>query len=121
MAKLTDDSIKWMTDLIEGASRTKKFCSSGSIPPMDPGLSVHGVGPVKLPLSPKQAKELIEVGRVAPFGKGTKTLVDTKVRKTFELDASQIELSDSWNAMIAGLATKVRADLGLESERLGSL
>ena len=79
---------------------------------------VEGIGKIKLPLMPKQAKELSAGGRVAPFGKGTKTLTDTKIRKTIEFDASQIQLSEDWNQLIFGLVANVAAELGLETEQL---
>ena len=103
MAKVQKKPLSWITDAIAGASRSKQFCASGNVPAVKPGLMVEGVGAITLPLMPKQAKELIAVGRVAPFGKGTKTLTDTKVRKSIEVDASQIQLSDAWNQMISGL------------------
>ena len=79
---------------------------------------VEGIGKIKLPLMPKQAKELGAAGRVAPFGKGTETLTDTKVRKTIEFDAGQIQLSEEWNQLISGLVANVGTELGLETEQL---
>ena len=118
MAKGQNNSLSWITDAIAGASRSMQFCASGNVPSVKPGLTVEGVGAIKLPLMPKQAKELIAVGRVAPFGKGTKTLTDTKVRRTIEVDASQIQLSDAWNQMISGLVASVGTELGLETDQL---
>lgn len=90
----------------------------GNLPSIDPGLMVEGVGRIKLPLMPKQAKELSAAGRVASFGKGTKTLTDTKVRKTIEFDAGQIQISEEWSQLISGLVANVGTELGLETEQL---
>lgn len=118
MAIKKDSPLQWILRNIEDAGRGSAFCSSGNLPAIDPGLIVAGVGPVAIPLKPKQAKQLLDAGRIAPFGKGTKTLTDAKVRRTTELDASQIQLSDQWNEAIAELVTQVAVELGLEADRL---
>jgi hypothetical protein len=47
-------------------------------------------GPWKgFPLKPAAVKSLKATGQVAPYGKGTKTLVDTSVRNTIEVDPSR--------------------------------
>ena len=60
---------------------------------MNPGLEIVGVGPVKLPLKPSQAKSLIAAARVAPFGKGTKTLIDTMVLMSSDRDSGECRTS----------------------------
>lgn len=47
----------------------------------NPGLDIQGLGPVGLSLSPRDTKAIVEICHRSPFGKGTKTLVDTSVRK----------------------------------------
>jgi hypothetical protein len=64
------------------------------------------------------AKSLIAAARIAPFGKGTETLVDTKVRQTFEIDASQIQLSATWEKTIDEVVSRVATDLGLTDLQL---
>ena len=115
------DPIAWMTTAIERAGQTKTYCVSGTLPLMNPQLHVEGVGAIHLPLKPKQAKALVELGRLAPFGRGTKTLVDTRVRKTFEFDASQVGTSAEWKQMIDGVVAKVAEQLGLEDAKLTAM
>jgi predicted 2-oxoglutarate/Fe(II)-dependent dioxygenase YbiX len=114
----SSDSVAWMTTAIEQAARSQMFCTSGTLSPIDPGLEVVRVGPVRLPLKPAMAKSLITAARIAPFGKGTETLVDTKVRKTFEIDASQIRLSAAWEKAIEEIVTEVATALGLADQQL---
>lgn len=116
--KQPGDSIAWMTTAIEQASQLNMFCVGGTLPLINPGLEVVGVGPVKLPLKPTMAKSLIAAARIAPFGKGTETLVDTKVRKTFEIDAAQIKLSAEWEKAIEEVVSRVASDLGLADQQL---
>lgn len=59
--------------------RPGTFCTSGVLPSILPGLEVSGVGPVGLPFQKRQAAALKKAARQAPYGKGTRTLVDTDV------------------------------------------
>ena len=61
--------------------RPGTFCTSGPLPPTLPGLEVAGVGPIALPLEKRQAAALKKRAHQAPYGKGTRTLVDTGVRR----------------------------------------
>lgn len=57
-------------------------------------LGLKGNGAFSFPLNKLQIKGLLEMSRVAPFGKGQKTLVDPEVRNTREIEADQLDLSD---------------------------
>lgn len=45
-----------------------------------PRLSIEGIGRIAFPLLASQAKEIIEIAELAPFGLGQETLLDTTVR-----------------------------------------
>lgn len=111
-------TIEWLSTAIAQASRSARFCVSGRFPIVDLGLDVQGLGPIKLPLKPSLAKPLIASCRVAPYGKGTKTLVDRDVRNTYELDPKQFRLSEAWDAAIANVTRSVANELGLPPDRL---
>src|SRR5947209_3295136 len=65
--------------------RPGSFCVQGSVPAILPGLEVADLGPVGLPLTAAQAKELVKQCEQAPYGKGEETLVDTSVRRVWRL------------------------------------
>src|SRR5438128_2170043 len=107
-----------LSEAIAQATRSTKFCVAGCLPVIDPGIEVDGLGAIKLPLKRAMAKRLIAHCRVAPCGKGTETLVDPKVRNTFELDPKKFHLGQQWSSVI-GRATQVAAEqLGLPAERV---
>lgn len=118
--KLPRDSspIKRLVTAIGQAAISAKFFVSGSLPRVDPGLVVEGMGSVRVPLKRGAAKLLIDVCRVAPYGKGTETLVDTKVRNTYELDPQKFQLSDEWCAAIVDATRTIADSLGLPADRL---
>ena len=81
-----------------------------------PTVVVRDVGPVGFPLQASAAHQLIEKARRAPYGKGSETLVDMSVRNTWELDASQLDLSgDSWTALLGRACKWVAQQLGISA------
>jgi hypothetical protein len=111
-------ALGWLATAIERATRSAKFAVSGRLPNVDPGLEVEGLGRVSLPLKRGIAKSLIAACQVAPYGKGTETRVDTRVRKTFELDPQKFYVSSPWNSAIADATRTITNSLGLPADRL---
>lgn len=116
--RAADRPIERLATAIGEAARSAKFLVGGRLPAVDPGLVVEGLGRVPVPLKRGTARSLIATCRVAPYGKGTQTLVDTRVRKTFELDPRKFRLGDEWNSAIAERARLVAGSLGLPADRL---
>jgi hypothetical protein len=77
-------------------------------------LEVSGVGPIAMPVSVWQAKQLCLIGRPARFGRGEQTLVDAKVRDTWEVPKSRVKIDRrQWNATLRPVLDRLRVDLGL--------
>jgi hypothetical protein len=114
------DAIKHqLLNVLEKIDRPGTFCTSGPLPPIFPGLEVAGVGPVALPLENRQAAILKKRARQAPYGKGTRTLVDTNVRRVWEIDADQVVIANpQWHDVLKHAVEAVQADLGLEKQEL---
>ena len=109
---------RWLSEAIRQATRSAKFCVAGCLPVTDPGIEVDGVGAIKLPLKRPLTKQLVAQCRVAPYGKGTQTLVDRKVRNTFELDPKKFRLSREWNSAVDRAAQLTAPQLGLSPEQI---
>ncbi len=104
---------------IEKVDRPGSFSASGDLPLTMPGLEVDGVGAIRLPLGKTQAGALIKRCSQAPYGKGTKTLVDTQVRRVWELDPKHIEFTNpKWDALVASITNQSRIALGLNDTKL---
>ena len=101
--------------------RPGSFCVSGSAPFVLPGLEVDPLGPIRFPLSPQQAKQLKKLCEPSPYGQGTETLVDPKVRKTWQLMPDQFRLTNpQWDEFLAQTVQTVQQDLGLAKQKLTS-
>ncbi|KAF7332537.1 hypothetical protein MKEN_00136300 [Mycena kentingensis (nom. inval.)] len=80
----------------------------------NPCLDLEGLGTVGLPLSAAGARSVIEKCRLAPFGKGERTVVDKDVRDTWEMDASQVRFrNDAWGPWMDRVVREVCKTLGV--------
>ncbi|MGJ8637790.1 MAG: 2OG-Fe(II) oxygenase [Opitutaceae bacterium] len=99
-------------DLITG---TGCFHSTGELPFFFPQIRVEGGEELGFPLSSAQARQLIELAEGAPYGQGTETVFDESVRKSWQLDASQLNIeSDVWPKFMKKLLKRITKDLGVE-------
>lgn len=75
---------------------------------IDPQIHVYSVGNITLPLAVSQAQEMIETAHRAPFGRGNQTIVDTSVRKTWELNPGKdFEIGDADGGTTSSSAVSV--------------
>ena len=82
---------------------------------VDPGLHVKGVGDISLPLPSAFAKSIIKAGTQAPFGRGTKTMVDTKFRKTIEFKPGDFHLRNpAWDSEVKDVVSRLGLELGFQ-------
>ena len=96
---------------IEGSGQ---FLTTGQAPLTLPGLTVAGGGEVSLPVPPATSQALIAHAQVAPFGRGSQTITDESVRKTWEIDASALSFRNpSWSDTLDQILQAVRQGLGL--------
>ncbi len=111
-----EEQILYSLGTIEG---NNNFATTGTNDFTHPGLHIEGVGDVGLPLNEIQAKALIEVARQAPFGRGSQTVTDTKVRKSWEIDASQVSFKNkAWNKAFKKIMGQVQEGLGIENRKV---
>ncbi|KAK2014117.1 2OG-Fe(II) oxygenase superfamily protein [Colletotrichum eremochloae] len=114
-----NDDVACECDLLEALDNVKTQGSFASFHPLkrvDPELFVHDVGPIGLPLQEPQIRQVIDKAIQAPFGKGSKTIIDTMVRNTWELDSKQFELrSPRWGRDLQRICAIVASDMGIRS------
>lgn len=110
-----------LLETLKTIDRPGTFCTSGRLPAMLPGLEVADFGPIALPLEKRQAAALKKLARQAPYGKGTQTLVDTNVRRVWEIDADQVSFTNpEWPDAVEHAVRAVQSALGLEKQKLGA-
>lgn len=88
-----------------------------------PQLEVEGVGPVSLPLLPvQQAKQLIAVADQAPYGRGEQTLLDSNVRRTWQIDADRVRIAGRhWEGTLEAIVARAAEGLGVTAPVVAEL
>ena len=108
-----------LLEVLGKIDRPGDFCTSGDRPMTMPGLDVEGLGTVGLPLGKSDAGKLIKLCRQAPYGKGTETLVDTDVRRVWELDSQKFRLTNpKWQSFVESIVCDIQEELGLADQKL---
>jgi len=109
--------VNTLADLLSQVRRPGDFYATGVADVHLPALEVTGLGPVALPLLPAQAEQLIEGAERAPYGRGSETLVDTEVRRTWQLDASRVRIGGQrWTEDLAQILGRVTSALGVTGQ-----
>lgn len=108
---------KEITSILSATLRSRNFAYGRSIAnPPNPGIFINGHGNIGLPLSKHDADVIISNSKRSPFGKGEETLVDTSVRRSWELDPSQFSLRNpEWTPMMKSILSSVCNGLQLSS------
>ncbi|KAK7900797.1 hypothetical protein LTR67_003081 [Exophiala xenobiotica] len=89
-------------------------CAKPLLGSSNPGLDLLGHGPVEQPLSDRDVQAIIANARQSPFGKGVETLVDTSVRKSWQLEHCQFWINNvQWNSILREIIGEVYVNLGL--------
>jgi hypothetical protein len=77
-------------------------------------IEVKGLGQLRFPVPPAQARQLCALARPARYGKGTQTLLDLGVRDTWEIPLSRLKIDKRrWNQTLQPVLEGLRGDLGL--------
>ena len=110
MASLTTE----LAEILHTVQRPGDFYTTGTTDIFAPRLEVAGVGPIALPLLPVQAQQLIAVAEQAPYGRGEATLIDTEVRRTWQIDPERVQIGGRhWEQTLADIVVRVTAGLGV--------
>ena len=106
---------KSLEDLLKALGESSQFISAGSLPPVLPGLEANEIGAIGSPISAVDAKRLIAKATQAPYGRGEETIVDTNVRRVWQLEPSQFGLENSeWDVQIAAVVEAIREDFVIQ-------
>ena len=110
MPTLTED----LARILGTVRRPGDFYASGLTELLQPRLEVEGVGPIAFPLLPMQAEQLVAAAERAPFGRGTETVLDVGVRRTWQIDAGRVRIGGKhWQRTLDDIVARAAAGLGV--------
>jgi hypothetical protein len=100
-----------------GGEEAAAFSGQVSLPADALSLEVEGVGPIRLPVKPAQAKKMCVVASPAKFGHREETILDPAVRDTWEISADLVSLdAPGLDAALAELADELGFPAGCRME-----
>ena len=118
---MTDDEFPYsrslapLESLLAGVKRPGDFCVHGALALPMPMVQVDGVGLLSFPLPPAQIAALIAAAERAPYGRGEQTVVDTSVRRVWQIDAARVRISGkSWTQSLGRILAETGRGLGCE-------
>lgn len=103
--------------VLDGVERIGSVSTGKALSFAPPKLKVNGLDDehVAFPLLQRQAIQLRDLAEASPFGKGSQTLVDRSVRKSWEIDASKITVGGStWSTTLKKVVDDCCDDLGVD-------
>jgi predicted 2-oxoglutarate/Fe(II)-dependent dioxygenase YbiX len=105
---------KSLAALLDEVQRPGDFYTSGTHEISAPGLEIDEVGPIALPLLMVQAAQLIAVAERAPYGRGEQTLVDTAVRRSWQIDRDKVQIRGrGWARTLEAIVARAAEGLGV--------
>jgi hypothetical protein len=108
-------SLAALESVLAGVERPGDFCTHGALALPLPVVRVDGVGTLAFPLLEAQAAALIGAAERAPYGRGGQTVLDTSVRRVWQIGAAQVHLGGkSWAPSLSKLLAIVAHGLGCE-------
>jgi hypothetical protein len=103
-----------LAEVLSTVRRPGDYFVSGTVEMLAPRLEVDGVGPVALPLLPVQASELIAAAERAPYGRGDDTVIDTQVRRTWQIGPDRVRIGGKhWSQTLEAILDRVAEGLGV--------
>jgi hypothetical protein len=117
---MTDNNTR-IVDCLKNIKSSGSFVSSSTAAFIFPGLEVDGLGELSYPVNESQAKALISRAHKAPFGKGSQTILDNKVRSAWEIDAGLMKFKgNQWPAFLGRILHDIKTDLGIKGDTIAA-
>ncbi|MGW4718817.1 2OG-Fe(II) oxygenase [Nocardia sp. NPDC004260] len=111
---MTDETLRVIGELMGSAPSGGSFAARRTGSAENLLIEVEGVGPIRLPVMPAQARRLCEVARPARYGLREQTLLDATVRDTWEVPRDRVTVDERWwRETLLPMLDILRAELGL--------
>lgn len=118
-ANYRDEILDMIRDYIVDASNMSTFAAGGEITTGIPSVIVEGVERIAYPLCAPQFAVLLNFASQAPFGKGTETVVDTTVRKVWQIESNLVTINPHWMSnSLPKIVAECCAKLGIDAAKM---
>ena len=121
-AKAPSAAEQQLLDALGNLMESISFSASGKCPFVLPGLTIDGINEIAFPVSKSSARSLIKQARQAPYGRGEETIVDTDVRRVWQLEPDQFRLENpQWQSLVSEVANSVKSEFGINQNVTANL
>ena len=106
-----------LPSLLANIEHPGSFCAHGRVELPVVRLAVEGVGTLGLPIPAVQGEALARLARPAPYGRGSRTLLDASVRRCGQVEAASVRADDPrWARLLQDIVASAASGLGVEGE-----
>lgn len=110
-----NQKLKPLETVLSGVRQPGDFFVCGAIEMPMPRVDIEGAGTLSFPMLDAQIAAIVRRADRAPYGKGEATVVDTSVRKVWQISAGHVKIGGkSWNANFENILSKVKTGLGCD-------
>ena len=114
-----NDEHRQIERILSRVDRFGDYCTSGRVVKPMPRLEVERVGMISFPVPEVHIDSLIGAATPAPYGRGSKTILDRSVRDCWQIDASKVQVGGpGWTRTFNSILKKVAEGLGCPRPRL---
>ncbi len=107
--------LKPLEAVLSGVNRPGDFFVSGTLEMPMPRVEVEGAGTLSFPVPDAQIAAIVRRAERAPYGRGEATIVDTSIRKVWQIAPGKARISgESWAANFETILSTVSAGLGCD-------
>ncbi|WP_169813373.1 2OG-Fe(II) oxygenase [Nocardia vaccinii] len=111
---MTDKTLRAIGEFMRSVRPPGSFVARRTAWAGDLAIEVEGIGRLRFPVTPAQARQLRDITRPARYGLGEQTLLDPSVRDTGEIPLELVTVDqDRWHRGLAPILDALRFDLGL--------
>lgn len=110
-----NQKLKPLETVLSRVKQPGDFFVCGAIEMPMPRVDIDGVGTLSFPVPEAQIATIIKRAERAPYGKGEATIVDTSVRKVWQVSIGHVKIAGkSWNVNFENILSKVKTGLGCD-------
>jgi hypothetical protein len=108
-----NQKLKALETILSGVRQPGDFFVCGAIEMPMPRVEIEGAGTLSFPVPDAQIADVIRRAERAPYGKGEATIIDTSVRKVWQVTADHVKIGGkSWGVNFDHVLSKVKTGLG---------
>lgn len=110
-----NQELKLLETALSGVKQPGDFFACGVMEIPMPRVEIEGAGTLSFPVPDAQIAAIVRRAERAPYGKGEATIVDTSVRKVWQIAPRKVKIGGkSWTANFENILSRVKTGLGCD-------